>query len=89
MFFQECFTRLALDEALLSGLSTNALLLAKLMHLPMQSRWHLVPRPSCLTMLGSSKVDAKTICYSVAFSACEKGHEWQLALGLLSRSKAK
>ena len=32
-----------------------------------------------------SEVNADTICYSAAISACEKSHEWQLALDLLSR----
>ena len=34
---------------------------------------------------GRSEVDADTICDCAAFSACEKSHGWQLALGLLSR----
>ena len=34
---------------------------------------------------GGSKVDAKTICYSAAISACEMRHAWQPTLGLLRR----
>ena len=30
-------------------------------------------------------METDTICYSATVSACEKGHEWQLALDLLSR----
>ena len=34
---------------------------------------------------GESNVEVNTICYSAAVSTCEESHEWQLALGLLSR----
>ena len=38
-----------------------------------------------LSRMAEAKVDADTICYSAAISACEKRQEWQLAVGLLSR----
>ena len=34
---------------------------------------------------GGSKVEANTIRYSAAISACEKRQEWQLGMGCLSR----
>ena len=38
-----------------------------------------------LSRMAEAKVDAETICYSAAISACEMRHAWQLTLGLLRR----
>ena len=37
-----------------------------------------------LSTMAAASVEAKAISYSAALIACEKGQEWQLALGLLS-----
>ena len=51
----------------------------------MREETNVATRSGLAKQDGGSEVEADTICYSAAMSACEKRQEWQLALVLLSR----